>query len=145
LDTPCTNLPWHFGKAKFEKAPTLGQPAKEVGPASPTLAWLGPGFVPHHPVMSYSLWLCLILDILKICMDFGPYDAFLSSEVPEMVDEQNSWNSLVISTYLLYLKWNIGMLVANICILWPPTIGVWQRNTQQIDLAAHASTNNAQI
>jgi hypothetical protein len=36
-------------------------------------------------------------------MDFSPYDAFLSSDVPEMVDQQNSWNSLVISTYLLYL------------------------------------------
>jgi hypothetical protein len=50
-------------------------------------------------------------------MDFGPYGAFLSSDVPVMVDQQNSWNSLVISTYLLYLEWNIGMLVVNICIL----------------------------
>jgi hypothetical protein len=37
-------------------------------------------------------------------MDFDLYDAFLSSDVPEMVDQQNSWNSLVISTYLLYLE-----------------------------------------
>jgi hypothetical protein len=29
-------------------------------------------------------------------MDFGLYDAFLSSDVPKMVDQQNSWNSLVI-------------------------------------------------
>jgi hypothetical protein len=50
-------------------------------------------------------------------MDFGPYDAFLSSDVPEMVDQQNSWNLLVISTYLLYLALNVGMLVVNICIL----------------------------
>jgi hypothetical protein len=35
-------------------------------------------------------------------MELGPYGAFASSEVPEMVDQQNSWNSLVISTYLLY-------------------------------------------
>jgi hypothetical protein len=35
-------------------------------------------------------------------MDFGPYDAFPSSDVLE-VDQQNSWNSLVIDTYLLYL------------------------------------------
>jgi hypothetical protein len=35
---------------------------------------------------------------------FGPYDAFLSSDVPEKVNEQNSWNSLVISTYLLSLE-----------------------------------------
>jgi hypothetical protein len=44
------------------------------------------------------------LDILKICMDFGPYDALPSSCVPEMVDQENSWNSLVISTYLLYFE-----------------------------------------
>jgi hypothetical protein len=37
-------------------------------------------------------------------MNFGPYDTFLSSDVPEMVDQQNSWNSLEISTYLLYLE-----------------------------------------
>jgi hypothetical protein len=37
-------------------------------------------------------------------LDFGPYDAFPSSDVPEMVDHQNSWNSLVINTYLLYLE-----------------------------------------
>jgi hypothetical protein len=35
---------------------------------------------------------------------FDTYDAFPSSDVPEMVDQQNSWNSLVISTYLLYLE-----------------------------------------
>jgi hypothetical protein len=40
---------------------------------------------------------------MKICMDFAPYDAFPSSDVLEMVDQQNSWNLLVISTYLLYL------------------------------------------
>jgi hypothetical protein len=37
-------------------------------------------------------------------MDFGAYDTFPSPDVPEMVDQQNSWNSLVISTYLLYLE-----------------------------------------
>jgi hypothetical protein len=41
---------------------------------------------------------------MKICMDFGPYDVFSSSDVPEMGDQQNSWNSLEISTYLLYLE-----------------------------------------
>jgi hypothetical protein len=35
-------------------------------------------------------------------MDFGPYDAFSSSDVPKMIDQHNSWYSLVISTYLLY-------------------------------------------
>jgi hypothetical protein len=37
-------------------------------------------------------------------MDFGPDDAFPSSNVLEKVNQQNSWNSLVISTYLLYLE-----------------------------------------
>jgi hypothetical protein len=45
----------------------------------------------------------------------------MSSDVPEMVDQQNSWNSLVIGTYLLYLAWNVGILEVNICNLWPPT------------------------
>jgi hypothetical protein len=36
-------------------------------------------------------------------MDFGPYDVIPSSDVPKIVDQQNSWNSLVIGTYLLYL------------------------------------------
>jgi hypothetical protein len=35
---------------------------------------------------------------------FGPYAAFPSSDVHEMVDQQNSWNSLVMGTYLLYLE-----------------------------------------
>jgi hypothetical protein len=90
-------------------------------PTGHTLAQLSPYFMPHHFLMSYFLWLCLILGIIKICMDFGSYGAFLSSDVPEMVDQQNSWNSLVISTYLLYLEWNVGMLAVNICILWPST------------------------
>jgi hypothetical protein len=46
----------------------------------------------------------MVLDIMKICMDFGSYDAFLSSDVSKMVDQLNSWNSLVISTYLLYIE-----------------------------------------
>jgi hypothetical protein len=50
-------------------------------------------------------------------MDFGPYDAFPSSDVSEMVNQQNSWNSLVISTYLLYDERNLGMLAVDMCIL----------------------------
>jgi hypothetical protein len=73
--------------------PNPGRAAKE----------LGPGFLPHHLPVSYYLRLPLILDIMKICMDFGPYDAFPSFDVPEMVDQQNLYNSLVIGTYLLYL------------------------------------------
>jgi hypothetical protein len=37
-------------------------------------------------------------------MDFGPYGAFPSSDVLEMLDQQNAWNLLVISTFLLYLE-----------------------------------------
>jgi hypothetical protein len=37
-------------------------------------------------------------------MDLAAYDAFPSSDVLEMVDQQNLWNSLVIRTYLLYLE-----------------------------------------
>jgi hypothetical protein len=53
--------------------------------------------------VSYYLGLPLVLDIMEICVDLGPYDAFLSSDVPEMLDQQNSWNLLVIGMYLLYL------------------------------------------
>jgi hypothetical protein len=35
----------------FKNTPNPGQSAKEVGPASPTLARLGPGFVPHHTLV----------------------------------------------------------------------------------------------
>jgi hypothetical protein len=92
-----------------------------VGLASPTLGQLVMSFLPCHLPRSYYLRLHLVLDIMKICMDFSPYDAFPSSDVLE-VDQQNSWNSLVIDTYLLYLAWNVGMLAVNICILWPPTL-----------------------
>jgi hypothetical protein len=37
-------------------------------------------------------------------MDFGLYDAFPSSDALGMVDQQNSWNLLVISAYLLYIE-----------------------------------------
>jgi hypothetical protein len=37
-------------------------------------------------------------------MEFGPYYAFPSFNVLEMVDQQNVWNSLVIGTYLLYIE-----------------------------------------
>jgi hypothetical protein len=86
-----------------------------------TLGRLDPGIMPRCPFMSYYPWIRLVLDIIKICMNFDPYVTFLSFDVPIIVDRQDSWNSLVISTYLLYLEWNIGMLVVNICILWPPT------------------------
>jgi hypothetical protein len=118
-----TDLSWHVYETVFENTPNPGRPAMEVGPTGLSLAQLGPGFVPRHPHMSYCLWQCLILDIMKICTDFSAYDTFPSSDVPEMVNQQNSWNSLVVSTYLLYLKWNLGMLAVDMCILWPP-IGI---------------------
>jgi hypothetical protein len=37
-------------------------------------------------------------------MDFRPYDAFPSSDVLGMADQQNSWKPLVIRTYVLYLE-----------------------------------------
>jgi hypothetical protein len=101
-------------------------------PAGRIVARLGPGFVPRHPLVSYCQWLPLVLDIMNICMDFDLYDAFPSFNVPEMVNEQNSWNSLVISTYFLYLEWNVGMLVVNICILWLPRITTWNYWTMKI-------------
>jgi hypothetical protein len=55
LDAMCTNQTRHTGKMKFEKAPTPSRLAKKVGPTSPTLALLGSGIVPHHPLVSYSL------------------------------------------------------------------------------------------
>jgi hypothetical protein len=94
----------HVDKTVFGNVPTHGRPAKVMWLVGHTLARLSPCFVPHHFCMSYFLWLCFILDIMKICMDFGPYGAFPSSNVPEMVDQQNLWNSLVISTFLLYLE-----------------------------------------
>jgi hypothetical protein len=120
LDTLSTASTGHIDKMVFGNVPTHGRPAKVIWSAGHTLARLGPCFVPHHFLVSYFLWLCLILAILKICIDFGPYGAFPSSDGPEMVDQQNLWNSLVKSTYLLYLEWNVGMLAVNICILWPP-------------------------
>jgi hypothetical protein len=58
---------------------------------------------------------------MKICMDFGPYDAFPSSDVPKMVDQQNSWNSLVKGTYHLCLAWNVGMLAGSGWVSGPQT------------------------
>jgi hypothetical protein len=87
----------------FKKTPNPGLSAKEERPVGHPLARLCPGFVPHHLHASYCLSLCLILDIIKICMDFGPYDAFPSFDVPKNVNQQSSWNSLVIRSYLLYL------------------------------------------
>jgi hypothetical protein len=124
LDTLLADLSWHVLKRGFLNTPNPGRPAKGVGPASPTLARLGPSFVLHRPLVSYCQWLPMVFDIMKICMDFGPYNAFPSLDVPEMVNQQNSWNSLVISTYLRYLEWNVGMLMVNRCILWPPTMAM---------------------
>jgi hypothetical protein len=84
-------------------APNRGRAGQGVGPVGLTLDRLGPGFMPRHLPVPYYLRLHLVLDIMKICMDFGSYDAFPASDVPEMVDQQNSSNSLVICAYLLYL------------------------------------------
>jgi hypothetical protein len=120
LNTLSTASLGHIDKTVFKNAPTDSQSPKVMWPAGHTMARLSPCFVPRQFLVSYCLWLCLILDIIKICMEFGPYYAFPSFDVLEMVDQQNVWNSLVIGTYLLYTEWNVGMLVVNICILWPP-------------------------
>jgi hypothetical protein len=36
--------------------PTLGRLTKEVGPTGPTLALLGPSFVPCHIICDYALF-----------------------------------------------------------------------------------------
>jgi hypothetical protein len=48
-------------------------------PAPPWVSWAH-AFLPHHLLVSYYLRLPLVLDIMKICMDFGPYDALSSSD-----------------------------------------------------------------
>jgi hypothetical protein len=55
--------------------------------AAHTLARLIPCFIPRHFPMSYCLWLYLILDIMNICIDFGPYGAFPPFDILEMVDQ----------------------------------------------------------
>jgi hypothetical protein len=121
MDTPLTDLLWYVVKMVFGNTPGPGWPAKGVEPSGLTLGRLGPNLVPRRPFMSYCLWTPLVLDIIKICKDFGSYGTFPSSDVSVILDQQNSWNSLVISTYLLYFEWNIDMLAINIYILWPPT------------------------
>jgi hypothetical protein len=64
----------------------------------------------------------LVLDIIKIYMDFGSYSTFPSSDVSEKVNQQNSWNLLVISTYLLYLeRLQSGADWPGSLAGWPPT------------------------
>jgi hypothetical protein len=118
---PEHRLYWTCRQNIFSKCATHGRPTKVIWLVGNTLARLSPCFVPHHFLVSYCLWLCLIFDIMKIWMDFCPYRVVPSSDVPEMLEQQNSWNSVIISTYILYLEWNVGMLVVNICILWPQT------------------------
>jgi hypothetical protein len=65
------------------------RPAKEWGRPAPS--WVGWAWVFCHVISPYHyLRLPLVLDIMKICMDFVPYDAFPSFDVPEIIDEQNS-------------------------------------------------------
>jgi hypothetical protein len=87
LDALSTTSDLHVDKIVFGNAPTHGRTTKVMWPASHTLAQLSLCFVSCHFLMSYCLWLCLVLDIMKICMDFGLYGAFSSSDVPEMVDQ----------------------------------------------------------
>jgi hypothetical protein len=63
-------------KMVFGNVSGPGRPAKGVGPTDPTFGWLGPGLEPHCPFVSYCPLTPLILDIIKTCMDVGPYGAF---------------------------------------------------------------------
>jgi hypothetical protein len=70
----------------FEKTPNFGWSAKEVEPVSPTLAWLGPCFVsclPPHVILSVTMSYFGHNEDMHV---FGPYDAFSSSDVLEMVN-----------------------------------------------------------
>jgi hypothetical protein len=53
--------------------------------------------------MSYYLRLPLVLDIMKICIDFGPYDAFLSSDITEMTKLVKLVTNRQLS-YIFYIK-----------------------------------------
>jgi hypothetical protein len=76
--------------------------------------------------LGWARALCHIIPSCHILCDYGlflTYWRYAWILVHMMIFcQQNSWNSLLISTYLLYLKWNVGMLAVNICILWPPTM-----------------------
>jgi hypothetical protein len=114
----------HLGFSSYRLNMTRVESVISLAPnpgVGPTIGRLGLIFLPHHLPVSYYLRLPLVLYIMKGCMDFGSYVAFPSSDVPEMVDQQNSWKFLVIRTYLLYLEWNLGLLAVDMCILWPPT------------------------
>jgi hypothetical protein len=53
LDTLLTDLLRDMVKMSFRNAPRPGRPTKGVGPPGPTLGRLGPGLVPHRPLVSY--------------------------------------------------------------------------------------------
>jgi hypothetical protein len=103
LDTLSTTSAGHINKIVFGNAPTHGRPAKVMWPASHL------GSV--EPVLCATSFPRVIFFVTmphfghnEDMHGFGPYDAFLSFDIPEMVDQQNSWNLLVISTYLLDLE-----------------------------------------
>jgi hypothetical protein len=52
-------------------------------------------------------------------MDLTRKDVISSCDVPEMITQQNLWNSLEISIYSLYLIWNMEMLAVKMSVLWP--------------------------
>jgi hypothetical protein len=61
LDTLSTTSDGHVDKTVFGDAPTHGRPTKVMWPAGYTLAWFSLCLVPRHFLVSYCLWLCLIL------------------------------------------------------------------------------------
>jgi hypothetical protein len=111
---PCQVSPW---TTLLEGRPTIywaGRP-----PIEPTwpLAWLiaSPSIVDPMTLVKFKLW--------RIFMGTHEY-IISSSDVPEMIIQQNSWNSSKISIYSLYLIWNMEMLVVQTGVLWPPTTNI---------------------
>jgi hypothetical protein len=123
LGTLSTASVGHVDKTIFVNAPTHSWPAKVMWPTGHSLARLSSCFVPRHFLISYFLWLCLILDIIKICMYFDPYDTFFVIRCSWNGRSTNLVELVIINTYFLYLEWNVDMLMVNICILWPPIVG----------------------
>jgi hypothetical protein len=71
---------------------------KKPNPSRPAPLWLG------GPELYATSSPCVILLVNTPGFEhnedmygFGPYDAFLSSDVPEMVNQQNSWNPWILT------------------------------------------------
>jgi hypothetical protein len=94
----------HVDKTTFGNVPTYGRLAKVMWPGLPHLGSI-------EPVLCAMSFPCVILSMtMNYFGDNEDMHGFWSIwcsfviDVPEMVDQQNSRNSLIISTYLLYVE-----------------------------------------